>query len=349
MKLTVQEICDLVNGTLEGDPNVIIEKVSKIEEAKSGSVSFLANPKYTQHIYETKASAVIVNNDFEFETPVKIVLIRVKDAYQAVSKLLTHFNSNELDKNGIDKPAYIDDTAEIGEGIYIGAFSYIGKNAKIGKNVKIFPQCYVGDSAVIGDNTVLHSGVKVYSNCEVGSNCTLHAAVVIGGDGFGFAPVTNGAFKKVAQTGNVILEDNIEIGANTSIDRATIGSTIIRKGVKLDNLIQIAHNVEIGENTVIAAQTGIAGSTKIGKNCMIGGQVGIVGHITIADNTKIGAQSGISSNVDNEGAALLGSPAIEIKDHMKSFVVFKKLPELERRILELEKNGNGSNGKDNSN
>ncbi|MBL4654458.1 MAG: UDP-3-O-(3-hydroxymyristoyl)glucosamine N-acyltransferase, partial [Bacteroidia bacterium] len=279
MKLTVQEICDLVKGSLEGDPNAVINKVSKIEEAQSGSVSFLANPKYIQHIYETKASAVIVNDDFELENPINTVLIRVKDAYQALSKLLAHFNSNELDKNGIDQQAFIDETAQIGEDIYIGAFSYIGINAKIGKNVKIFPQCYVGDNAVIGDNTVLFSGVKVYTNCEVGNNCTLHAAVVIGCDGFGFAPVTNGAFKKVAQTGNVILEDNIEIGANTTIDRATIGSTVIRKGVKLDNLIQIAHNVEIGKHTVIAAQTGIAGSTKIGEDCQIGGQVGFAGHL----------------------------------------------------------------------
>ena len=337
MKLTVKQIAEILSGKVIGKDSINISGVAKIEEAISGTITFLSNPKYAPYIYQTKASAVIVNNTFVPENPIKATLIKVDDAYQAFSKIISRFNNESSDKKGIEKYSYIDETATVGKDCYIGAFAYIGKNCNVGNNVKIYPQCFIGDNAVIGDGTILSSGVKVYSHCVVGKNCVLHASVIIGSDGFGFAPVTNGTFKKVAQTGNVILEDNIEIGANTTIDRATIGSTIIRNGVKLDNLIQIAHNVEVGENTVIAAQTGVAGSTKIGKNCMIGGQVGIVGHITIADNTKIGAQSGISGNVDIEGSALLGSPAIQIKDHIKSFVVFKKLPDLEKRVMELEK------------
>lgn len=337
MNLTVKQIADIISGEVVGNDKINISGVVKIEDAVSGTITFLSNPKYTPYIYQTKASAVIVNKTFVPDNPIKATLIKVDDAYQAFSRIISEFNKELSDKKGVEPFSYIDETATVGKDCYIGAFAYIGKNCKIGNNVKIYPQCYIGDNAVVGDGSIFNSGVKIYSNCVIGKNCLLHASVIIGSDGFGFAPVTNGAFKKVAQTGNVILEDNIEIGANTTIDRATIGSTIIRKGVKLDNLIQIAHNVEIGENTVIAAQTGVAGSTKIGKNCMIGGQVGIIGHITIADNTKIGAQSGISGNVDIEGSALLGSPAIQIKDHMKSFVVFKKLPDLEKRVKELEK------------
>jgi len=344
MELTVQKLSELINGEVEGDSEIKIKKISKIEEAGKGAVTFLANPKYTPFIYTTKASVVIVNKDFIAEKELKTTLIRVKDAYVAFSNLLTKFNDDLHNKTGIEEPAYISKDVEVGENVFIGAFAYIGKGSKIGKNVKIFSQVYIGENVTIGDNTILHPGVKIYTNCQIGKKCIFHASTVIGGDGFGFAPQTNGEYKKVAQTGNVIIEDNVEIGSHTTIDRATIGSTVIKSGVKLDNLIQIAHNVEIGEHTVVAAQTGIAGSTKIGKNCMIGGQVGIVGHITIADNTKIGAQTGVMSPIINEGNTLLGSPAIEIKEYMKSFAVFKKLPDIEKKVNELNKNGNGSQG-----
>ncbi len=336
MEFTARQISDLLKGTVEGDAEVKVRGLSKIEEGKPGDLTFLANPKYTPFIYSTKASLVIVNKSFIPEHQIVPTLIRVDNAYESFVHLLEIYNQIQKDKKGIEQPSFISDSALMGTDCYVGAFAYVGNNAKIGNNVKIYPQVYIGDNVIIGDNTTLFSGAKVYSDCIVGSNCTLHTGTVIGADGFGFTPNRENQYQKVAQIGNVIIEDHVEIGANSTIDRATLGSTIIRKGVKLDNLIQIAHNVEIGENTVIAAQTGVAGSTKIGKDCMIGGQVGIVGHISIADKVKIAAQSGVGSSILTEGEIVQGSPAFNIGDYKRTYVVFRKLPLLEKRIKELE-------------
>ena len=301
MKFTAAQIAVILEGEVEGNPEIEVSKLSKIEEGEPESLSFLANPKYTQFIYTTKASIVIVNKIFKAEKEINSTLIRVEDAYKSFSKLLEYYNQVKMNKTGIESPVFISKSAIYGENIYIGAFAYLGENIKIGNNTKIYPNVYIGDNVTIGDNVILFSGAKIYSDTIIGDNCVIHSSAILGADGFGFAPNEQGEFIKVPQTGNVIIEDNVDVGAATSIDRATLGSTIIRKGVKLDNHIQIAHNVEIGKNTVIAAQTGIAGSTKIGENCMIGGQVGIVGHITIGNNVKIQAQSGIGRNVkDNE-------------------------------------------------
>jgi UDP-3-O-[3-hydroxymyristoyl] glucosamine N-acyltransferase len=337
MKFTAQQIADTLNGRIEGNPEVAIFKLSKIEEGTEGSLSFLANKLYTPYIYTTEASAVIVNNDFVAEQPIKTTLIRVNDAYTAFASLLEFYNQVKLNKTGISQMAFISNSAVYGTNNYIGEFAYIGENVKLGNNVKIYPQAYIGDNTKIDDNTTIYQGVKIYSDIEIGKNCMLHAGVVIGADGFGFAPQADNNYQKVAQIGNVIIEDNVEIGANATIDRATLGSTIIRKGSKIDNLNQIGHNVVIGENTVMAALCGIAGSTKIGSNCMIGGQVGIVGHISIADNVKIAAQSGITSSIKKEGEILLGSPAFNASDYKKVYVHFKNLPKLVKRIDELEK------------
>lgn len=336
MEFSARQISELLKGRVEGDPEVKVNRLSKIEEGTPGSLTFLANPKYTHHIYSTGASLAIVNDDFIPEQTLKMTLIRVPNAYEAFVHLLEIYNQIQLDKKGIEQPSFIAATAVLGQDCYVGAFAYLGENVRIGNNVKIYPQAYIGDNVVIGDNTTIFSGVKIYASCSIGASCTLHTGTVIGADGFGFTPNSENQYKKVAQIGNVIIEDHVEIGANSTIDRATLGSTIIRKGVKLDNLIQIAHNVEIGENTVIAAQTGIAGSTKIGKDCMIGGQVGIVGHITIADKVKVAAQSGIGTSIANEGEIIQGSPAFAIGDYKRSYVVFRKLPVLERKIKELE-------------
>jgi len=301
LKFTAAQIAVILEGEVEGNPEIEVSKLSKIEEGGPESLSFLANPKYTQFIYTTKASIVIVNKIFKAEKEINSTLIRVEDAYKSFSKLLEYYNQVKMNKTGIESPVFISKSAIYGENIYIGAFAYLGENIKIGNNTKIYPNVYIGDNVVIGDNVILFSGAKIYSDTLIGDNCVIHSSAILGADGFGFAPNEQGEFIKVPQTGNVVIEDNVDVGAATSIDRATLGSTIIRKGVKLDNHIQIAHNVEIGKNTVIAAQTGIAGSTKIGENCMIGGQVGIVGHITIGNNVKIQAQSGIGRNVkDNE-------------------------------------------------
>jgi UDP-3-O-[3-hydroxymyristoyl] glucosamine N-acyltransferase len=337
MKFTAGDIAKLIQGTVEGDALAVVSTVAKIEEGALGALSFLANPKYTEYIYTTKASVVIVNADFVAEQPVSTTLIRVPDAYQAFAKLLAVYNQHQQAQAAIEQPSFIATTATVGEGLYLGAFAYIGENAQLGKNVKIYPGSYVGNNVVIGDNTVLYPGVKVYAECKIGANVTLHSGVIVGGDGFGFAPNSENNYNKVPQIGNVIIEDHVEVGANTTIDRATLGSTIIRKGVKLDNLIQIAHNVEIGENTVIAAQTGVAGSTKIGKNCMIGGQVGIIGHLVIADGVKIAAQSGIGNNIDKEGEIMQGSPAFAVGEYRRAYVGFRKLPDLMQRIAMLEK------------
>ncbi len=336
MKFTAAQIAVILEGEVEGNPEIEVSKLSKIEEGEPESLSFLANPKYTQFIYTTKASIVIVNKIFKAEKEINSTLIRVEDAYKSFSKLLEYYNQVKMNKTGVESPVFISKSAIYGENIYIGAFAYLGENIKIGNNTKIYPNVYIGDNVTIGDNVILFSGAKIYSDTIIGDNCVIHSSAILGADGFGFAPNEQGEFIKVPQTGNVIIEDNVDVGAATSIDRATLGSTIIRKGVKLDNHIQIAHNVEIGKNTVIAAQTGIAGSTKIGENCMIGGQVGIVGHITIGNNVKIQAQSGIGRNVkDNE--ILQGSPALPYSDYNKSYVHFKNLPKTMNRINILEK------------
>jgi UDP-3-O-[3-hydroxymyristoyl] glucosamine N-acyltransferase len=302
MEFSAQQIATLLNGEIEGDENSIVTNLSKIEEGAPKTLSFLSNPTYTNYIYTTDASIVIVNKSLVLDKPVKTscTLIRVDNAYESFAKLLELYTQIKGNKTGIEQPSFISPNALLGEGCYIGAFAYIGQNSKIGNNVKIYPHVYIGDNVEIGDNSTLFSGVKVYYDCKIGANCTIHASTVIGSDGFGFAPNSEGhAFVKVPQIGNVVIEDNVEIGSNASLDRATLGSTIIRKGVKLDNLVQIAHNVEIGENTVIAGLSGVAGSTKVGKNCMIGAQVGIAGHLKIADGVKIAGQSGIGANIEN--------------------------------------------------
>lgn len=337
MKFTAAQIAGILEGIVEGNPNVEVHKLSKIEEGTEGSITFLANPKYTAHIFSTKASITIVKEDFSTEEELETTLIKVKDPYTAFSQLLEYYNQVKLNKSGIEEPNFISESATYGENLYFGAFSYLGQNVKLGNNVKIYPNVYIGDNVLIGDNVIIFAGAKIYSETIIGNNCYLHSGAIIGSDGFGFTPDEEGVYKKIPQTGNVIIEDNVDIGAGTTIDRATLGSTIIRKGVKLDNQIQIGHNVEIGEHTVIAAQTGIAGSTKIGKHCMIGGQVGIVGHISIGDRVKIQAQSGIGRNVKND-ETLQGSPAFGYSDFNKSYVHFKNWPKTIDRITQLEKN-----------
>lgn len=336
MKFTAAQIAGILEGEVDGNPEVEVSKLAKIEEGVAGSLTFLANPKYTQFIYTTNASITIVDAGFVAENDLKTTLIRVEDAYKAFSKLLDYYNQVKMNKTGIEQPAYISDSATYGENLYLGAFSYLGDNVSIGNNVKVYPNVFVGDNVKLADNVIVFAGAKIYSDSIIGQNCVIHSGAIVGADGFGFTPNEKGEYTKVPQTGNVILEDNVDIGAGTTIDRATLGSTVIKKGVKLDNQIQIAHNVEIGENTVIAAQTGIAGSTKIGKNCMIGGQVGIVGHITIGDNVRIQAQSGIGRNV-KENETLQGSPALNYGDYNKSYVHFKNLPKIIDRINNLEK------------
>ncbi len=337
MEFTAKQIAGLINGKIEGNPEVTVNYVSKIEEGKPGTVSFLANPKYTQFIYSTEASIILINNDLVLEKEVKPTLIRVENAYSAFAELLEAYNQIKLNKSGISPTAFIDPEALVGENVYIGEFAVISKNAVVGDYAKIYPQTYVGENAKVGKNTTLFAGVKLYSDSIVGNDCILHSGVVLGSDGFGFAPQDGGDYKKIAQIGNVVVEDNVEIGANTTIDRATMGSTIIRRGVKLDNLIQVAHNVEIGENTVISAQTGISGSTKIGRNCMIGGQVGIVNHLIIADEVKIAAQSGVGKNITKIGEIVQGSPAFDISTYRKSYVHFRNFHNIKSRIDELEK------------
>ncbi|EMQ95072.1 MULTISPECIES: UDP-3-O-(3-hydroxymyristoyl)glucosamine N-acyltransferase [Xanthomarina] len=342
MKFTAQQIAGILEGDIVGNPDVEVSKLSKIEEGTKGSLTFLANPKYQSYIYSTKASITIVNKTFVPENHLETTLIKVEDAYKSFSKLLEYYNMVKLNKQGIENPSFISDSATYGSQIYVGAFTYIGENVKIGNNVKIFPNCYIGDNVVIGNDTVVFAGVKIYSETSIGNNCVINSGVIIGADGFGFVPNEKGEYNKVPQTGNVIIEDFVDIGAATTIDRATLGSTIIRRGVKLDNQIQIAHNVEIGKNTVIAAQTGIAGSTKIGENCQIGGQVGFAGHITIGNNVKIQAQSGIGRSIkDNE--TLQGSPAFSYGDWNKSYVYFKNLPKIVKNITDLEKKVDGNN------
>jgi len=336
MEFKAQSIADFLGGTVEGDTNATVTDVAKIEEGRPGTLAFLSNPKYNQYLYETEATIVIVNQDFEPETEVKPTLIRVPDAYKAFASLLELYQQAKGNKTGIENPSFIDASAKIGNDIYVGAFAYIGKNVRIGNHVKIYPQVYIGDNSIIGDDCILFAGVKIYEDTRIGEACIIHAGAVIGSDGFGFAPTEDGSYKKIPQVGNVILEDNVEIGANTTIDCATMGSTIIRKGTKIDNLVQIAHNVEIGENTVMASQTGIAGSTKVGSNCMFGGQVGVAGHITIGDHVNLGAMSGVNNSIKSN-RTVLGAPAMDIAQAAKVFAIFRNLPALREQVIEQGK------------
>ena len=337
MEFTAQIIANFLGGTVEGDPNVKVHTVSKIEEGHSGSLSFLANPKYTPYIYSTKSSIVLVNKDFVAEQPVSATLVRVSNAYEAFASLLDLYAQSKQPKSGIEEPSFIHPTAKVGNDVYIGAFCYIAEGATIGNNVKIYPQAYIGNKVSIGDNSIVYPNVVVYEECVLGKNCIVHAGAIIGADGFGFASQEDTNYKKIPQIGNVIIEDYVEIGANATVDRATMGSTILRKGVKIDDHVHIAHNVEVGENTVMAAQGGVAGSTKIGKNCMFGGQVGVSPHIKIADGVKVGAQAGMSGDIRKEGAILLGSPASEIGKQRRSMAIYKNLPDIATKIVELEK------------
>ena len=337
MEFSAIQIATFLSGTVEGDPEVKVYNVAKIEEGAPGMLSFLANPKYSQYLYTTQSSIVLINNDFELQDKVSATLIRVPDAYAAFAQLLGLYQQFMQSKSGVSSQSFISKDATYGEDVYIGEFAFIGERAKIGNRVKIYPQVYIGDDVVIGDDTVIYAGAKLYAQSVVGKSCILHSGCVIGADGFGFAPQEDGSYNKIPQIGNVVLGDNVEIGANTCIDCATMGSTRIKDGVKLDNLIQIAHNVEVGSNTAIAAQTGVSGSTKIGTNCVIAGQVGMVGHIHIADKTKIGAQSGILGSVKKEGEELMGSPAMKLRDYLKMSVYTKSIEKLVKRVDELEK------------
>lgn len=335
MKFTAEQIAGILEGDVVGNPSAEVYKLAKIEEGTEGSLTFLSNPKYLQYIYSTQATITIVNRTFEPESAITTTLIKVDDAYQAFSKLLEYYNQVKLMKSGIEQPSVLSEGATYGDNLYLGSFCYVGKNVKIGNNVKIYPNTFVGDNVTIGDNTILFAGVRVYSETEIGNGCTIHSGAIIGSDGFGFVPNDEGVYSKVPQIGNVIIEDNVDIGSCTTVDRATLGSTIIKKGVKLDNQIQIAHNVVIGENTVIASQTGVAGSTKIGSGCIIGGQVGIVGHITIGNNVRIQAQSGVGKSVP-DGETVQGSPAMAYTDFSKSYVHFRNLPKIVAEMEEIK-------------
>lgn len=337
MQFTAKQIAQLISGTVEGDPEVAVSSFGKLEEATEGQLAFLANPKYEEFLYTTKASIIIINSSLEIEGNISATLIRVPDAYSSFAVLLTTYSEMaRANLTGIQEPSYISSSALLGENVFVGAFAYIGNDVKIGKNVKIYPQVYLGEKVTIDDDSVLYPGVKIHHDCVIGKNVCIHAGSIIGSDGFGYAPQSDGSFKKIPQIGNVIIEDHVEIGANTTIDRSTLGSTIIRTGAKLDNLIQVAHNVEVGSNTVIAAQSGVSGSTKIGKNVMIGGQVGIVGHIQIADGTKINAQSGVAKSIKTPNTAVTGSPAYDYGQALRSQILSRNLPELEKRIKQLE-------------
>lgn len=337
MTITAAQIAFLVNGKIEGNPDMNVHSFGKIEEATEGQLAFLANPKYEEHLYTTGASLIIINDSQELKEPVNATLIRVPDAYTAFATLLAKYQEMvKQQMKGIQEPVFIHPSAKIGEHVFIGAFAYIGENVVIGNDVKIYPQVYLGSDVKIADHTIIHPGVKIYHDCELGRHVTVHAGTVIGSDGFGFAPQADGSFKKVPQIGNVVIEDNVEVGANATIDRATIGSTIIKAGAKLDNLIQVAHNVEVGHNTVIAAQAGVSGSTKIGNNVMIGGQAGIVGHLQIADGSKINAQSGVSKSIKTPKSAVTGSPAFDYTSSLRSQAIARNLPEMEKRLKELE-------------
>jgi len=337
MEFTASTIAGFLNGDIEGNPDIKVNTIAKIEEGHEGALSFLANPKYEHYIYQTKSSIVLVNKSFVPSASIGATLIRVENSYEAFASLLRLVDQARPRKKGIHPSAIIESSAKVGSDVFIGPYAYIGENCIIGDGCSIYPHVYIGDNTRLGINCTINPGVKIYHDCLIGEGCIIHAGSVIGSDGFGFAPQSDNEYMKIPQLGNVVLEDHVEIGANVTIDRATMGSTIIRKGVKLDNLIQIGHNVEVGENSVMAAQTGISGSTKIGRNCMFGGQVGLAGHLKIADGTKIGAQGGILGDVKAENTVIIGSPAIELKQFMRCSVVFKKLPEMKIKIDLLEK------------
>ena len=336
MEFSANDIAALLNGEVEGDGNVKVNNISKIDQSIPGTLTFLSNPAYTKYIYSTTASIVIVNRGFKADNSLSCTLIRVDDAYVALATLLDFYVKSQPSKVGIEQPSFISSSAQVGDQVYIGAFAYIGDKALIGSNVKIYPHVFIGDNVKVGNNSILYSGVKIYAGCSIGSSCILHSGSVIGADGFGFAPNPDGTYTKIEQIGNVIIEDEVEIGANTTVDSATMGSTIIHKGVKLDNLIQIGHNCEVGENTVMAAQTGIAGSATIGKNCAFGGQTAIAGHITIGDGSKIGPKSAIMSSV-KPNSVLLGAPALDFKLAMKTYSIIRNLPELRNDVIDLQK------------
>ena len=340
MEFTLNQIAHILHGEVRGDGNQKINMLAKIQDAKKGQIAFLANPKYEQYVYTTQASAIIVQKDFQPKKEIQSSLILVEDPYSSFTILMEEYHKTiSFQKTGIEQPSFFSESASIGKDAYRGAFSYVGNNTRVGDNVKIYPQVFIGDDVSIGNNVILHPNVKIYSGTRIGNHCVIHAGTVIGSDGFGFAPLEDGSYKSIPQLGNVVIEDNVTIGANTVIDCATLlgDSTIIRQGVKMDNLIQIAHNVEIGKNTVIAAQTGISGSSKIGENCMIAGQVGIAGHLVIANQTSLGAQAGISKSITEEGQRMLGYPAFDIQEYFRSYAIFKKLPDLTYRLRDLEK------------
>ena len=339
MEFTIDQVAGMLGGEVRGDGRETVNMLAKIQEARKGQITFLSNPRYEQYIYTTQASAVIVNRDFVAKKPIASNLILVEDAYISFTALLEEYHKLlSFQKSGVEQPSFAGENVTSGENIYRGAFSYIGNNVTIGNNVKIYPHVFVGDDVIIGDNTILHPHVKLYAGSKIGSYCVIHAGTVIGSDGFGFAPREDGSYKAIPQMGNVIIEDHVCIGANTVIDCATLSgdSTVIRHGVKLDNLIQVAHNVEIGKNTVIAAQTGISGSTKVGENCVIAGQVGMAGHLVISNRTSIGAQAGVLKSVTREGRQIIGSPAFDVKEYFKAYAVYKKLPDLNHRLRELQ-------------
>lgn len=346
MKFTAEQIAEALGGTVAGDPNAEVGDVAKIEEGRPGALSFLANPKYTHHIYHTQSTIVIVGNDFEPSQPVACTLIKVENAYAAFAQLLAMYEESKPRPVGVDPRSCVDPSAELGKGVYVGPFAVVGRGARLADNVQVHAQAFVGDGCQVGQGSVLYMGVKIYPGCRIGRQVTIHAGSVVGADGFGFAPRGQQGYLKVPQVGNVVIEDYVEIGANTTIDRATMGSTIIREGAKLDNLIQIAHNVEVGANTVIAAQTGVSGSSKIGADCMIGGQVGVAGHIEVADQTRVGAQSGIPGTVREKGRTLLGYPATDYQQQRKAMVLAGKLPEIWRRLNDLERRLGGDTAND---
>jgi len=337
MQFTAKQISEIIQGSVEGHGDAVVSRIEKIEEASEGGLTFLANPKYENFLYTTGASVIIVNHDLVLDKPIAPTLIRVKNAYTAITLLLEQYNKFRFHKTGIEQPSFIHATAQLGSDVYVGAFSYIGEGVTLGDHVRVYPQVYIGDHVQIGAGTTLFPGVRIYHDCVLGEQVTIHSGTVIGSDGFGFAPQEDGTYRKISQIGNVVIEDHVEIGANTTIDRATMGHTIIRRGVKLDNLIQLAHNVEVGEHSVIAAQTGISGSTKIGKHVVLGGQVGAVGHITIADGTQVQAQSGINRSIEEPGLKWAGTPASQFQNQMRAQVVLQRLPDLDRRLDQLEK------------
>jgi UDP-3-O-[3-hydroxymyristoyl] glucosamine N-acyltransferase len=342
---SAETIANYLQGVVEGDPSTAVSGAARIEQGKPGTLCFFANPKYEKYVYTTKASIILLNKDYKLRESITPTIIRVDNAYEGIASVLGLFESaKSANKKGREFPSKVSWRSKRGKNCYIGAFAYIAKGAKLGNNVKIYPHVYIGDNAAVGDNTIIYSGAKIYHGCVVGSNCIIHSGAVIGSDGFGFAPQANGEYKKIPQVGNVVIEDNIEVGACTTIDRSTMGSTIIHSGVKLDNLIQIAHNVEIGKNTVVAAQSGIAGSAKVGESCILAGQAGVIGHLTVGDRVTIASKSGISNNIPND-KQMLGFPAMEASKYKRSFAVFRNLPELwsnvnalMKKIAALEKN-----------